>query len=96
MAYEVKVSTGDVSAKAALITREAHEIEARLAQLTTQMGDLAHSWTGSASTSFQGLFHDWDRTARQMKTALDSIGLSLRGAGQDYDALEQKLTSQFA
>jgi early secretory antigenic target protein ESAT-6 len=96
MAYEVKVSTGDVSAKAAMITREAHEIEARLGQLTTQMGDLAYSWTGSASTSFQGLFHDWDKTARQMKLALDGIGLSLRGAGQDYDALEQKLTSQFA
>ena len=96
MAYEVKVSTGDVSAKAAAITREAHEIEARLAQLTAQMGDLAQSWTGAASTSFQGLFHDWDRTARQMKAALDSIGLSLKNAGQDYDALEQRLTSQFA
>ena len=95
MAYEVKVSTGDVTAKAGTIAREAHEIEARLAQLTTQMADLSHTWTGSASASFQGLFHDWDRTARQMKAALDSIGLSLRGAGQDYDALEQKLTSQF-
>lgn len=96
MSYEVRVSTGEVSAKAATIAREAHEIEARLAQLTTQMSELAHSWTGSASVSFQGLFHDWDKTARQMKTALDSIGLSLKGAGQDYDALEQKLTSQFA
>jgi early secretory antigenic target protein ESAT-6 len=96
MTYEVKVSTGDVTAKASTITREAQEIEARLAQLTSQMADLSHSWTGSASTSFQGLFHDWDRTARQMKAALDSIGLSLKGAGQDYDALEQRLTSRFA
>ena len=95
MAYEVKVSTGDVTAKASTIAREAHEIEARLAQLTSQMADLSHSWTGAASASFQGLFHDWDRTARQMKAALDSIGMSLKGAGQDYDALEQKLTSQF-
>jgi WXG100 family type VII secretion target len=96
MAYEVKVSTGDVTAKASTIAREANEIEARIAQLTTQMADLSHTWTGSASASFQGLFHDWDRTARQMKAALDSIGLSLKGAGQDYDTLEQKLTSQFA
>jgi early secretory antigenic target protein ESAT-6 len=96
MAYDVKVSTSEVAAKAATITREAHEIEARLTQLTTQMADLSHTWTGSASTSFQALFHDWDKTARQMKTALDSIGVCLKGAGQDYDALEQRLTSQFA
>jgi hypothetical protein len=31
-----------------------------------------------------------------MQAALDSIGLALRGAGQDYDALEQHLASRFA
>ncbi|MGB8650917.1 MAG: WXG100 family type VII secretion target [Mycobacteriales bacterium] len=96
MTYDVRVSTGDVAAKAAAIAREAHEIEARLAQLTGQMGDLAHTWTGAASTSFQALFSEWDRTARQMKAALEGLGLSLRGAGQDYDALEQRLTTRFA
>lgn len=96
MAYEVKVSTGDVAAKAATITREAQEIEARLAQLTSQMGQLAQTWTGAASTSFQTLYGEWDRTARQMKQALDSIGLSLRGAGNNYDELESQLTRAFA
>lgn len=96
MAYEVKVSTADVAAKAATVSREAHEIEARLAQLTSQMAELSHTWTGAASTSFQGLFHDWDTTARQMRAALEGIGRSLRGAGQEYDALEHKLASQFA
>ena len=96
MAYEVKVSTGDVAAKATAITREAADIEARLAALTGQMSDLAHTWTGAASASFQGLFAEWDKTARQMQQALDSIGVALRGAGRDYDALEQRLASQFA
>ena len=96
MAYEVKVSTGDVAAKAATITREAHEIEARLAQLTSQMGQLAHTWTGAAASSFQTLYTDWDRTARQMKQALDSIGLCLKGAGHNYDELEAQLTRAFA
>jgi WXG100 family type VII secretion target len=96
MAYEVKVSTGDVAAKAATITREAHDIEARLAQLTSQMGQLAHTWTGAAASSFQTLYADWDRTARQMKQALDSIGLSLKGAGHHYDELEAQLTRAFA
>ncbi len=81
MAYEVKASTGDVTAKATTIAREAHEIEARLAELTSQMADPSHSWTGAASASFQGLFHDWDKTARQMKATLDSIGRSLKGRG---------------
>ena len=96
MAYEVKVSTGDVAAKAATITREAQEIEARLAQLTSQMGQLAHTWTGSAAGSFQTLYSDWDRTARQMKLALDNIGLCLKGAGHNYDELEAQLTRAFA
>lgn len=30
-----------------------------------------------------------------MKEALDGIGRSLQGAGQDYDQLEQRLTSAF-
>ena len=81
MAYEVKVSTGDVAAKAATITREAHEIEARLAQLTSQMGQLAHTWTGSPAGPFQTLYTHWDPTARQMKHSLDHIRLSRQGAG---------------
>ena len=96
MAYDVRVSTADVTAKAAAITSGAQEIESRLAHLTAQMGDLAHSWTGSAATAFQGLYADWDRTARQMQAALDAIGVALRGAGHDYDLVEQSIASRFA
>jgi WXG100 family type VII secretion target len=96
MAYEVRVSTGDVAAKAAAVGREAQEIEARLAHLTAQMGELASSWTGAAAGSFQGLYGEWERTARQVKASLDQIALSLRGAGQEYDALEQRLTRAFS
>lgn len=95
MAFEVKVSTGDVASKAQRIQAEAADIEARLSQLTAAMGELAGTWTGSAASSFQDMYHNWDRTARQMKEALDGIGRSLNSAGQDYDALESKLTSQF-
>ena len=48
MAYDLKVSTGDVAARASRIQTEAAEIEARLGQLTTAMADLPGSWTGSA------------------------------------------------
>ena len=59
------------------------------------MADLAGTWTGSAAASFQDMYSGWDKTARQMKDALDGIGRSLNSAGQDYDALESKLTGQF-
>jgi WXG100 family type VII secretion target len=95
MAYDVKVQTGDVAAKAQRIQTEAAEIEARLQQLTSAMGELAATWTGSAASAFQDMYQGWDRTARQMKQALEGIGRSLNSAGQDYDALESKLTSQF-
>ena len=93
--YEVKVSTGDVSAKAQRIQSEAAEIENRLAHLTTAIGDLASTWSGTAASAFQELYREWDRTARQMKDALENIGRSLNKAGTDYDALEQQLTTQF-
>jgi len=95
MAYDVKVSTGDVTSKAQKVQAEAAEIEARIGQLTSAMADLAGTWTGSAASSFQDMFSSWDKTARQMKDALEGIGRSLNSAGQDYDALESKLTSQF-
>jgi WXG100 family type VII secretion target len=95
MAYDVKVSTGDVATKAQKIQSEASEIEARLSQLSSAMADLANTWTGSAASSFQEMYAGWDRTAKQMKQALDGIGTSLKGAGTDYDSLESKLTSQF-
>lgn len=95
MAYEVRVSTGDVAAKAASVGREAQEIEARLAALTAQMGELATSWTGAAAGSFQSLYGDWARTARRVQASLDAIAVALRSAGQEYDAVEQRVASAF-
>lgn len=95
MAFDVKVSTGDVAAKAQRIQAEAIEIESRLAQLTSAMADLAGSWTGQAAAAFQDLYQGWDKTARQVKDALEGIGRSLNKAGSDYDSLEQSLVSQF-
>ena len=59
------------------------------------MGDLASTWTGSAAGAFQELYASWDRTARQMREALDGIGRALQGTGQEYESLEARLVSQF-
>lgn len=95
MAYEVKVSTGDVQSKAQRVQQGAADIEQQLGQLTGQMAGLAGTWTGAASNSFRALFDDWKTTATSMKHALEEIGRSLNSAGQDYDALESKLAGQF-
>jgi WXG100 family type VII secretion target len=96
MPYEVKVSTGDVAAKAGQVRQMVAQIEGELSQLTGAMGELAGTWTGSASGAFQDLYQGWDKTARQTKDALDAIGMSIKGAGESYDQTEQALTSQFA
>ncbi len=95
MAYEMKVSTSDLATKATQVQRQAAEIDERLAQLTAAMGDLAGTWTGSAAGAFQELYASWDRTARQMREALDGIGRALQGTGQEYESLEARLVSQF-
>jgi len=95
MPYDVSVKTGDVSAKASAIRREAEEIEVRLTQLTTAMGELAGTWTGVASNAFQEVYASWKRTADQMKQSLESLGLSLQGAGEDYDLTETGNRNRF-
>jgi WXG100 family type VII secretion target len=95
MAYEVKVSTGDLATKATQVQRQAAEIDERLNQLTAAIGDLAGTWTGSAAGAFQELFAGWDRTARQMREALDGIGRALQGTGHEYESLETRLVGQF-
>lgn len=95
MSYDVKVSTGDVAAKAASIQREAEDLEARLGALTSAMSDLAGSWSGAASTAFQELFSSWKSTATQAQAALSEIGVSLNNAGQRYDENEASITAGF-
>lgn len=94
MGYELRVSTDDVAAKAATIQREAADLEARLAQLTSAMGALATTWTGSASSSFHELYTGWSTTARTVREQLEQIGQSLNAAGQDYASLESQLASK--
>jgi WXG100 family type VII secretion target len=95
MPYNVTVSTGDVADKAAAIQREAADLEARLTMLTASMADLAGTWTGPASSSFQNVFESWKGTAQQTKQALEDLGASLRNAGTRYDDNEDALRSQW-
>ena len=95
MPYNVTVSTGDVADKAAVIQREAAELEARLTMLTSAMADLAGSWTGSASSAFQSVYETWKGAATQVKQTLDDLGASLRNASTQYDENEDALRSQW-
>lgn len=90
------VSTGDVADKASMIRSEAAQLEAQLTTLTSLMADLAGTWTGPASSSFQNVYESWKGTAQQVQVTLNEINACLRNASTQYDETEAALRSQWA
>jgi early secretory antigenic target protein ESAT-6 len=88
--YQLKVSTDDVATRAATVRSQAAELESQVARLTSDMQALSETWTGTASSAFQGLYHSWTKQAGQIQAALEQIGASLRSAGVNYAEVEAR------
>ena len=96
MGYQLKVSTDDVAAKASAIRGHASELESQVAALTSQMGALAETWTGTASGAFQDLYGQWKGQARLIQESLANISTSLNNAGTNYSDVEAANASGFS
>jgi 6 kDa early secretory antigenic target len=56
--------------------------------LLTQLVNLQGSWTGAASTAFQGVVAEWRATQQRVEESLGTIGRALGTAGQHYAEAE--------
>ena len=63
--------------------------------MTASLQDLQSSWTGSASTNFQGVLDKWRATQRQVEESIAQINEALSRAGVNYSDTEQSNASMF-
>ncbi|NQX04290.1 WXG100 family type VII secretion target [Rathayibacter sp. VKM Ac-2856] len=71
-------------------------IRAEVAGLLGLLTSLEGSWTGQASTAFQGVVGLWRTTQGQVDDGLESIGVALGAASRQYAETEEANARLFA
>ena len=84
-----------IASKSAQAKAHVASITAEVNGMTASLQDLQSSWTGSASTNFQGVLDKWRATQRQVEESIAQINEALSRAGVDYSDTEQSNASMF-
>lgn len=84
-----------IASKSAQARGQVDTIVSEVNALTTSLQDLQGSWTGSASTNFQGVLTNWRNTQRQVEESIAQINEALSRAGVNYSDTEQANASMF-
>lgn len=70
-------------------------IEAEVASLVGQLGQLEGSWQGSAAAAFTGAVNEWKGTQQLVERNLGALSHALGQAGQQYEEIENQNTRLF-
>ena len=84
-----------IASKRAQAKAHVASITAEVNGMTASLQDLQSSWTGSASTNFQGVLDKWRATQRQVEESIAQINEALSRAGVNYSDTEQSNASMF-
>ena len=84
-----------IASKSAQAKAHVASITAEVNGMTASLQDLQSSWTGSASTNFQGVLDKWRATQRQVEGSIAQINEALSRAGVNYSDTEQSNASLF-
>jgi WXG100 family type VII secretion target len=92
----IKVSPEQLTQLSANVARGSSDIDAILGSLRSQVSPLAGGdWAGQASAQFSALFEQWQRSARDLNSALQGISTLLANAGASYAQAEQQIAATF-
>lgn len=94
-AGQLKVNFGGLDVAAADITSGANALEARLAQLESELAPLRADWTGAASESYQVAQAKWNAAINDMKLLLADIGKAVSLSNTDYQTAESRNASRW-
>ena len=89
------VDSAVIASKSAQAKAHVASITAEVNGMTASLQDLQSSWTGSASTNFQGVLDKWRATQRQVEESIAQINEALSRAGVNYSDTEQSNASMF-
>ena len=84
-----------IASKSAQAKAHVASITAEVNGMTASLQDLQSSWTGSASTNFQGVLDKWRATQRQVEESIAQSNEALSRAGVNYSDTEQSNASMF-
>jgi WXG100 family type VII secretion target len=93
----LRLTQGELQARAASLRNGAGEIEGQLSQMSSQISSLVgQDWEGQARDSFQALWQEWQSGARQVHEALQGISQLLDTAGRSFEQTEADVTRSFS
>ena len=85
---ELRTTAGDMRTTAGNVAAELNRLMARVRELTG-------SWTGQASTAFNGYYEQFNSNWSQCREALEGVARMLDSAAQAYDEAESGIAGQF-
>ena len=96
MAGGIKVTPEQLQLLSGNVHRGSSEISGSLSALSGQISPLVGGdWAGAASVQFATLWERWQRSAKELSSALQGIGQLLNSAGTSYADAERHIASSF-
>lgn len=90
-----QVDSDAVLAAEAAVRASTSRIQGEVAGMLAQLVNLQSTWTGQASSAFQGVVSDWRATQQHVEQSLAGITQALGRAGQQYADAERANASMF-
>lgn len=88
----IKVTSEDLASASSQLTTGSQEIDGQLNTMHHLVQELvASDWQGSASSSFESLYQEWNTSAANLRQALDGISKLLSDAASAYASTEQQI-----
>lgn len=92
----ILVTAEDLHSLSGQVQAGSNSIQDQLNTLRGQVNNVVGpSWQGSASSQFEALYEEWQRSAAGLKDALDGISRLLNNAGTQYQNTEDAIRSSF-
>jgi WXG100 family type VII secretion target len=92
----IKVTPEQLSQLSGNVARGSGDIDGILGSLRSQVAPLVGGdWAGQASAQFSAMFEQWQRSARDLNSALQGISGLLANAGSAYAQAEQQIAATF-
>jgi len=96
MSGSLAVTWQELSSASNRITSTEGDIRGQLGQLKSLVDGLGGTWQGAASSAYNTLYANWDKSAAQLFEALSGIAQMLAQAAQTYEQTENQLKSGFS
>lgn len=91
---EILLQPEEARGHATEVTRVAGETQDEFEALRTRLLPLADSFRGKSADAFDARIEEWQTSARDLMSALESLGEFLRGAADTIETADQDIASQ--